>query len=98
MSLKDAFIVKEAGPFRVIPGGKPAHEPSDPQGSLYPAEDGQTDKEQLQASVKYVIAKLKEFEEKIEQASDEQLYSIALDMTDVQSDLLWALKKVLEKE
>lgn len=98
MAFKDTFIVKEAGPFQLIPGGKPAGEPADPQGYLYSAEEDKTQKEQLQAAVGYVIASLKEFQTKIEDASDEQLYSIALDMMDTQSDLLWAIKKVLNEE
>lgn len=100
MSLKDAFIVKEAGPFTVIPGGKPSGEPSDPQGMLYATDDpeGRDDKTQFLATVKYVIANLREFETKIEEASDEQLYGVALDMMDTQSDLLWAIKKILNKE
>ncbi len=96
--LSRVFIVREAGPFRVIPGGKPEHEPADPQGSLYPAEDGQSEKEQLQVAVKYVISSLREFETKIAAAPDEQIRDIALDMMDTQSDLLWAIKKVLNRE
>lgn len=99
MAFKDVFIVKEAGPFRVLPGGKPSGEPSDPQGMLYATDDGQDDKEQFLAVVKYVGAKLKEFETVIEGASSEgELYDIALEMMDTQSDLLYGIKKILNKE
>jgi len=98
MSIRDLFIVKEAGPFEVIPGGKHPDAPADPQGYLYSADEGKTPREQLLTSIDFVIAKLKEERDQINKASDDQLHSIALDMMDTASDLNWALKKVLDEE
>lgn len=98
MKLRDVFIITEAGPFRVIPGGKPSGEPSDPQGYLYSADEQLGPKEKLQTAVRYVIENLKEFQTKLDGASDDQVYSIALDMMDTASDLNWALKAALEEE
>lgn len=98
MSIRDIFIIKEAGPFEVIPGGKPSGEPSDPQGILYPADQDQSKKGKLLTSLSYVISNLGDFKTRVEAASDEQLYKLALDMMDTASDLNWALKEIIEDE
>jgi hypothetical protein len=97
MGIGRVFIIHETGSFRVIPGGKLADEPSDPRGSLYSV-DISTQKSQLLSTVDYVTAKLGELRGVISNSSDENIYSICLELKDLASDLNFTAQRILDEE